>query len=132
MRKFAVACLVWVALSVNWSRAAAAQTTYNVAAGHQVRILWAYSLNPDCSSRGQIVARLTQSPQHGRVVIRNGSGFPNLASSNSHSVCNTRRVPGVEAYYRPVAGYVGFDSASFDVIFPTGNYQQTTSNIQIR
>ena len=132
MRSIAAAGLMVLVLSIAWSGDALAQTTYNVVPGHQVRVLWAYSLNPDCTSLGQVVVRMTQPPQHGRVTTRSGRSFPTFASSNSHSVCNTRRVPGVEAYYQPAAGYAGSDAVSFEVMFPSGNYQQSTANIQVR
>lgn len=111
---------------------ASAQTTYNVVAGGRVRVNWAYSVNPDCSSDGQVVMRITEAPQHGRISISNGRLFPNYPSSNVRNVCNTRRVPGVEAYYQPAAGYLGYDSVSFEIIFPSGTYRQYTANIQVR
>lgn len=132
MHRFAATGFAALSLSVAWSGAATAQATFNVAAGHQVRVYWAYSLNPDCTPDGQVVVRITQPPQHGRITIRNGRLFPNYPSSNSRNVCNTRRVPGVEAYYQPASGYIGLDSASFDTIFPNGTYRQFTSNIQVR
>jgi hypothetical protein len=132
MRKFAAAGVAAIFISVIWPGGASAQATYNVAAGHQLRVLWAYSLNPDCSSLGQVVVRVTQQPQHGRIAVRNGHAFPTFASSNSRSVCNTRRVPGVEAYYQAPAGFTGFDSVGFEAIFPSGSYQQITRNIQVR
>jgi hypothetical protein len=128
MNRFAAACFAAVCGLVVGSNGAA----YNVAAGHELRVLWAYALNPDCSSLGQTVVRIVQQPQHGRIAVRNGRGFPAYASSNSHSVCNTRRVPGMEAYYQAAAGFTGFDSVGFDVIFPNGSYQQITRNIQVR
>jgi len=132
MQKFATTCFATLGLSVIWSAAASAQTTYNVVAGHEVRVHWAISLNPDCTPDGQIVVRITQPPQHGLVTIRNGRAFPNYPSSNIRNVCNTRRVPAVEAYYRPELGYTGFDSVSFETIFPAGSYRQNTANIQVR
>ena len=132
MRKFALACMAALGLLVAWSGAASAQSAINVVAGHQVQVRWAYSLNPDCSSAGQIVVRITQPPQHGRVVIRNGRGFPNFPSSSNFSTCNTRRVAGIAAYYQPESGYVGFDSVGFETIYPNGSYRQDTKNIQVR
>lgn len=70
--------------------------------------------------------------QHGRVTIRSGGVFPNFPASNVRNVCNTRRVPGVEAYYRPEPGYLGFDSVGFETIFPSGDYRTYTANIQVR
>lgn len=132
MGRFVAACFVAFTLSVAWSGAATAQTTINVVAGHQVQVRWAYSVNPDCTSYGQIVVRITQPPQHGRVVIRNGRGFPNFPSSSKFYVCNTRRVPGVAAFYQPEPGYAGFDSVGFETIYPNGDYRQDTKNIQVR
>lgn len=132
MCRFEAACCATLFLSVAWSSLASAQTTYNVVAGHQVRVYWAISLNPDCTPDGQVVVRVTQPPQHGRITIRNGRLFPNYQSSNIRNVCNARRVPGVEAYYQPASGYTGFDSVNFETIFPAGAYRQNTANIQVR
>jgi hypothetical protein len=132
MARFAAVVFVALGLSVACSATASAQTVCNVAVGHEVRVNRAGSINPDCTSVGQVVMRITQPPQHGRVTIRNVRLFPNFASSNIRNICNTRRVPGVEAYYRPDAGYTGFDTVGFETIYPSGNYRQTTANIQVR
>jgi hypothetical protein len=132
MKAFTVACFIAVGASIAGSGSARAQTPYSVVAGHEVRINWAASVNPDCTSNGQVVMRITQPPQHGRVSIRNAGVFPNFPGSNVRNVCNTHRVRGVEAYYRPEAGYVGFDSVGFETVFPTGTYRQYTANIQVR
>ena len=81
---------------------------------------------------GEIVVRITQAPQHGRVAIKNSRSFPNFPSSNSRSTCNTRRSPGVEAFYQPASGYTGFDSVAFEVIYPTGSDRQFSANIQVK
>jgi hypothetical protein len=134
MRSFTAVFLIALGISVAGSGKASAQAAFsvNVAAGHQVRALWTYSINPDCTSLGPIVVRITQAPQQGRVSIRNDRAFPNFPNSNVRNVCNARRVPGVAAYYQAASGYVGFDSISFDVIFPSGSYRQYTTNIQVR
>jgi hypothetical protein len=132
MGKFAAACVGALGLSAAWANNASAQTAYNVVAGHEVKVYWAYSLNPDCTPNGQIVVRLTQQPQHGRIAIRNARLFPNYPSSNIRYVCNTRRVPGIEAYYHPASGYIGFDTAAFESIFPNGEYRTYAASIQVR
>lgn len=132
MGRFAAACFGALVLFVAWSSTVSAQSAYNVVAGHEVRVYWASSLNPDCTPNGQIVVRMTQPPQHGRVAIRNTRLFPSYPSSSNRNVCNTRRVPGIEAYYQPASGYTGFDSASFEAIFPNGEYRQYTANVQVR
>ena len=132
MRSAVAGCLIALGASFAGSATASAQTVYNVVAGHEVRVYWAYSLNPNCTPDGPIVVRMTQPPQHGRVAIRNGRLFPTYPNSNPRNICNARRVPGVEAYYRPESGYIGFDTASFEAIFPGGGYRTYTSNIQVR
>jgi len=114
-----------------WSGDARAQT-YNAISGRPLRILNAYSTNPDCSSIGQAVVRMTQAPQHGHVIIRSASIYPNFPASNPRSACNARRVPGVEAVYVSERGYLGFDSASFDIIYASGSYRQYTPTINVR
>lgn len=130
--RLAAACLAACSAAVAGSGCAWAQTTYNVVAGHEVRVNWGVAINPDCRSSGQVVMRVTQPHQHGRVTIRSGGVFPNFPASNVRNVCNTRRVPGVEAYYRPEPGYLGFDSVGFETIFPSGDYRTYTANIQVR
>ena len=105
---------------------------YNVVSGHSTRVYYTYATNPDCTSIGQIVVRLTQPPQHGRVTIRNGSLFPNFPASNVRNVCNGRRVPGVEAYYVSEPAYTGSDSAAFEAIYPHGEFRQYTAYITVR
>jgi hypothetical protein len=128
MRHSSVVCLTGL---VMLSDAALAQS-YTVAADHQARVYYTYSTNPDCTSFGQVIVRLTQAPQHGRVTIRNATVYPNFPASNIRSVCNRRRVPGVEAHYIPERGYTGPDSVSFETIFPDGLYRQSTATISVR
>jgi hypothetical protein len=110
----------------------ASAQTYNVVSGHPVRLVNAISANPDCTSTGRAVVRVTQPPQHGRIAIRSAAMFPTFEPSNPRSICNTRRVPGVEAVYVSERGYVGADSASFEVIYAGGVYRQYSASIMVR
>jgi hypothetical protein len=96
------------------------------------RVYWGVAVNPDCTSMGQTVIRLTQAPQHGRITIRNASMFPNFPESNPRNICNRRRIPGAEAVYRPDRGYAGPDSAGFELIAPNGAYRSGSVNIMVR
>ena len=125
------ATLAVVATLVAWGGTASAQT-YNVVSGNAVRLINAISANPDCTSTGRAVVRVTQPPQHGRITIRSAAMFPRFEPSNPRSICNTRRVPGVEAVYVSERGYVGSDSAAFEAIFPNGEYRTGSSNITVR
>lgn len=70
-----------------------------VASGLPLRLYQAYATNPDCTSAGSVVLGVAQGPAHGRVSIRRTGVFPRFPQANPRSVCNRRRVPGVEAIY---------------------------------
>jgi hypothetical protein len=43
-----------------------------------------------------------------------------FAHFTAYPVCNSRRVAGVSAEYRPQRGFAGSDSFGLDVIYPGG------------
>ena len=63
--------------------------------------------------------RVAQGPEHGRVSIRSTGVFPRFAEANVRSVCNRRRVPGVQATYVSQRGYGGPDFVGLEVFSPT-------------
>jgi hypothetical protein len=104
-----------------------------VAASGQPLILFqASSTNPDCTSIGKIIMRMTQAPQHGRVTIRSAGVFPNFAQSNVRSACNRRRVPGVQAVYVSQRGYLGPDFVELQVLFPAGAERSVKLPISVK
>lgn len=66
------------------------------------------------------MVRIAQPPEHGRVAIRQTGVFPTFPESNLRSVCNRRRVPGVQATYVSQRGYIGPDFTVLEVLFPAG------------
>ena len=66
------------------------------------------------------MVRIAQPPEHGRVAIRQTGVFPKFPESNLRSVCNRRRVPGVQATYVSQRGYIGPDFTVLEVLFPAG------------
>ena len=97
-----------------------AQADKVVASGRPLMLYQAYSTNPDCSSAGTVVLRVAQSPEHGRVNIHPTGVFPKFPEANPRSVCNRRRVPGVEATYVSQRGYLGSDFVVLEALFPAG------------
>jgi hypothetical protein len=91
-----------------------------VASGRPLMLYEANATNPDCTSAGAVVLRLAQPPEHGRVSIRRTGVFPRFAESNLRSVCNRRRVPGVQATYVSQRGYLGPDFVILEALFPRG------------
>lgn len=91
-----------------------------VASGRPLMLYQASATNPDCTSAGAVVLRVAQAPEHGRVAIRKTGVFPRFAESNIRSVCNRRRVSGVEAVYTSQRGYLGSDTVVLEALFPAG------------
>jgi hypothetical protein len=102
-----------------------------VASGRPVVLYQANATNPDCTSFGAVVVRVAQSPEHGRVVIRRTGVFPNYAGVNPRSVCNRRRVSGVQATYVSQRGYIGSDLVVLEALFPTGRGYRVTLPIRV-
>jgi hypothetical protein len=109
----------WVVLGLLLS-VGAAHADKLVVSGRPLILYRAGAANPDCSSAGNVVVRVAQAPEHGRVSIRHASLFPKFSESNPRSACNRRRVSGVEATYVSQRGYLGPDLVVLEAFFPEG------------
>ena len=119
-------------LIVLLSASAATAQTRTVVAGKPFKLYQAYETNPDCSSAGDPVIRVSAPPSNGRVSVARGSAFPNFPPSNIRSACNRRRVPATIATYNARRGYTGPDSVSIEVIYASGNTRQQSFNLLVR
>jgi len=90
------------------------------------------SLNPDCTSVGEVVVRVTKNPDHGVVAIRPGEGYTNFVPANPRNHCNFKPTPGVNAIYTSNPSYIGPDSVGLDVINPGGSEYQFTFNLNVK
>lgn len=84
--------------------------------GHTINVYETTGLNPNCSRTGAVTFRTIRSPLHGKLSIVSARVFPTYPSSNIRSVCNSRAVPGYRATYTSARGYVGRDTAEFQVL----------------
>jgi hypothetical protein len=109
----------------------AAHATKVVASGRPLLLYQAWATNPDCTSAGTVVLRVSQAAQHGRVSIRQTGVFPRFPESNVRSACNRRRVPGVEAVYVSQRGYLGDDLVVLEALFPAGRGVRVTVPIRV-
>jgi hypothetical protein len=82
------------------------------------------ALNPDCSSRGPIVARLVEKPTHGDVSFENGDIFPNYVQTSPLFACNSKQAPGLRINYRSEQDFIGQDNMKVFFIFPDGSAAQ--------
>jgi hypothetical protein len=108
-----------------------AQADKAVASGRPLKLYHAYSTNPDCSSAGAVVLRVVQPPEHGRVSISQTGVFPSFPESNPRSVCNRRRVSGVQATYVSQRGYLGPDFVVLQILFPAGRESNVSIAIRV-
>lgn len=91
-----------------------------------------YSLHEDCTSAGETVIRITGAPTHGNVAVKTGSDYPNYPLDNPRKICNARKVKSTQVWYTPQRNFVGSDTISVDVLYPSGNSVQTTYTIAVR
>jgi hypothetical protein len=103
-----------------------------VVADHTVRLDFLSDINPDCTSVGYSTIYIVQQPQHGQIVVENSTGFTNFAATNARAECNKRRTDGVVVTYEPEPGYTGLDSASAEVVFPSGFLSKRHYAIEVK
>ena len=84
-----------------------------VAAGAGTALNFAYSLNPDCSSRALPKLSMVRPPTHGTVKIEERSDFPRFPPGNPFAKCNAAKVSGVSVEYTPQSGFTGSDEFAF-------------------
>jgi hypothetical protein len=112
---------------------AAAQAQHlTVISGQPLKLNFSNSTNPDCTSVGETVVRLTQAPQHGKVTISKASDFPSFPKGNARRDCNKKRVAGTKTVYISERGYLGSDSATIEIIFPTGATARRSYTINVK
>ena len=110
---------------------ASAHAAKLVASGRPLLLYSAYATNPDCTSAGTVVVRVAQPPEHGRVTIRQAGVFPRFPEANPRSICNRRRVSGVQATYVSQRGYTGPDLVVLEALFPAGRGVRVTLPIRV-
>ena len=99
--------------------------------GVRLRVLFETSLNPDCSVVGPTVIRALIHPTQGTATIENAKDFTNYDATNQRYHCNVARVAGAAVYYQSKPGYTGPDSASYEVITPSGLRRQIDVDINV-
>jgi hypothetical protein len=123
-----------LALSIATSPAFADNAYYNrvVPAGGRFTGQYWMAINPDCSLLDYPTAKVVSPPSNGTVSITKGRAFPFFPPANPRSACNRRRAPATMMEYRPARGFVGSDSFTVDVIFPTGAEHTEVYNFTVK
>jgi len=112
--------------------AQAQHLTMTAISGKPLKLNFSNTTNPDCSSVGETVVRLTQEPQHGRVTVSKASDFPSFPKKNQRHACNKKQVAGTRTMYISERGYTGTDSAAIEIIFASGSTARRSYTINVR
>jgi hypothetical protein len=94
--------------------------TEMVAVEQKLRVAFLYFVKPDCSSGGEIAVRVLEQPQHGTLTIEEGQGNTTFLQDNPRFACNAAKSDGTLVFYRSNRDYLGTDSISFYVTYPSG------------
>ena len=108
------------------------ELTRTVPAGQKRRLDFLYSINPNCSSMGFAIVRVLEEPNHGKLAVDNGTAYPNFPQNNQRYECNRRQADGVAVFYEPNPEFIGADSATIDVIFPSGLSRKQHYAIEVK
>ena len=108
------------------------QFTRVVASGAKVRINFYGSLNPDCTTRGDVNVRVTKQPEHGTPEITAAMNFPGYSKESDRYKCNQQRARGMQISYKSAEKYVGDDAFDLLVLFPSGNAWEVHYDVSVR
>jgi hypothetical protein len=108
------------------------QLTRVVASGAKVRINFYGSLNPDCTTRGDVDVRVTKQPEHGTVEITAATNFPGYPKERDRYKCNQHKVKGMQVIYKSAEKYTGNDEFDLLILFPTGFAWEHHFDVNVR
>jgi hypothetical protein len=87
------------------------------------------SANPDCTPSGKTFVRVSRSPGHGGITIKEGMGFTYF---DKMPQCNSTKLRGMTVEYLPERGFAGSDEVERDVISQTGYEALVTYSLTIK
>ena len=100
--------------------------------GERVRIGFSYSVDPDCSSQGEIKSRLLEHPKNGVVEMLTEKGFPGYAKDHPRYKCNETLSDVLAYYYKSREDFNGKDRFVVEVFYPIGSYRKRLFTIDVR
>lgn len=96
--------------------------------------VWANTaIDPDCSVHAPgATLTILEPPAHGAAVVRDEPYFAAFPPANPRSACNSRKVPGHQAFYTATAGYAGHDRMVLQGSSPDGAVRRIAVDITVR
>ena len=98
--------------------------------GEKRRLMFLTGLNPDCSSQGKTIVKLTGKPKSGTVTLEEIEHFPNNTHED-YKKCNTDKVRGTAVNYDPNPDFVGTDTFSGTVLYPSSRARKFEMKVTI-
>jgi hypothetical protein len=120
---FAAVCLPHSAFAQEAGEGMMKKQTFKrvVASGITNQLAFFVALNPDCSSRGEMVARITNKPQHGSAETSTISGYLRASQvKEQYPNSGKEKVKGITLNYKAESKYTGDDALDIIAFYPDG------------
>lgn len=103
-----------------------------VVSGSEQKLDFNYSINPDCTSLGELKARVIKTPDHGKLRFETGDDYTKFPKENSRYECNRQKTAGLIVYFVSDPGFTGPDTALIEVTYPQQLIQSTRYDISVK
>jgi hypothetical protein len=103
-----------------------------VASGISNQLGFFVTLNPDCSSRGDIVVRIVKKPEHGSAEVSAITGYLRAAQFKEHPNCAKNKVKGTALNYKAENKYTGDDALEVLMFYPDGWAWEVHVDLSVR
>ncbi|MCP8940024.1 hypothetical protein NK718_15970 [Alsobacter sp. SYSU M60028] len=103
-----------------------------VLGGTRANVSSHFLMLPDCTSGGDVAARVTKAPKHGDVVIEPAAVVASYEKDTSFAQCNAKSVPGIKIYYKANENYQGADGFEVLIFYPNGTTRENRYVITVK
>ena len=101
-------------------------------AGQRQQVLFAASVNPDCSLSGEYSFDFVSRPLHGTVAFAPSRQFSAFAPENPRSICNDRRLQGMAVSYTSEFDFRGIDMFMLAIVSHSGSRRVAAFVMEVR
>jgi hypothetical protein len=104
-----------------------------VATGASRIIIWGgAAIDPDCSEHPGYSLNVVEPPAHGEVKVVAEPLYIAFPAGNPRAACNSRKVPGRQAYYTASPGFSGHDRVVLEGATEDGTMRHVTVDVEVR
>ena len=96
-------------------------------------VIWGgASIDPDCSEHPGYSLSVVEPPAHGEVKVVAEPIYMAFPRDNPRAACNSRKVPGRQAYYTASPGFSGHDRVVLEGVTEDGTMRHVTIDVDVR